>query len=87
VGRFEPEYLGKLNFYLEALDRDVRKAHEQQPSACCFARARMMKWWSSRSVAAYPTALIAEYQTQSSDKKLLKAKLHEFYLQNAPDQP
>jgi predicted nuclease of restriction endonuclease-like (RecB) superfamily len=29
VGRFEPEYLGKLGFYLEALDRDVRKAHEQ----------------------------------------------------------
>jgi len=29
VGRFEPEYVGKLAFYLEALDRDVRKAHEQ----------------------------------------------------------
>ena len=29
VGRFEPEYLGKLNFYLEALDRDVRKPHER----------------------------------------------------------
>jgi hypothetical protein len=29
VERFEPEYLGKLNFYLEALDRNVRKAHEQ----------------------------------------------------------
>ncbi len=29
VGRFESEYLGKLGFYLEALDRDVRKAHEQ----------------------------------------------------------
>jgi predicted nuclease of restriction endonuclease-like (RecB) superfamily len=28
VGRFEPEYLGKLDFYLEALDRDVRKPHE-----------------------------------------------------------
>ena len=28
VGRFEPEYLGKLNFYLEALDRDERKPHE-----------------------------------------------------------
>ena len=24
VDRFEPEHLGKLNFYLEALDRDVR---------------------------------------------------------------
>jgi predicted nuclease of restriction endonuclease-like (RecB) superfamily len=29
VERFEPEHLGKLNFYLEALDRDVRKPHEQ----------------------------------------------------------
>ncbi len=29
VGRFEPEYLGKLNFYLEALDRDAKKSHEQ----------------------------------------------------------
>ncbi len=28
VGRFEPEYLGKLGFYLEALDRDIRKSHE-----------------------------------------------------------
>lgn len=28
VDRFEPGHLGKLNFYLEALDRDVRKLHE-----------------------------------------------------------
>lgn len=27
-------------------------------------------------------ALIAEYQTQLPDKALLRAKLHEFYLQN-----
>ena len=25
VARFEPEYLGKLGFYLEARDRDVKK--------------------------------------------------------------
>jgi DNA-binding response OmpR family regulator len=30
------------------------KRTSNQPSACCFARARMMKWWSTRSVAAYP---------------------------------
>jgi hypothetical protein len=30
-------------------------------------------------------ALIAEYQTQLPDKKLLQAKLHEFYMQNVPD--
>ena len=29
AGRFEPEHLGKLEFYLEALDRDVRKDHER----------------------------------------------------------
>jgi hypothetical protein len=29
VGRFEPEYLGKLSFYLETLDRDVSKPHER----------------------------------------------------------
>ncbi len=33
VGEFEPEFLGKLDFYLDALDRDVRKPHEQ-PSIC-----------------------------------------------------
>jgi hypothetical protein len=26
---FKPEYLGKLEFYLEAIDRDVRKEHEK----------------------------------------------------------
>lgn len=32
IDEFKPEYLGKLNFYLEALDRDVRKPDEN-PSA------------------------------------------------------
>jgi len=28
VGEFQPEHLGKLEFYLEALDRDIRKPNE-----------------------------------------------------------
>ena len=28
IGKFMPEYMGQLNFYLEALDRDVKKPHE-----------------------------------------------------------
>jgi predicted nuclease of restriction endonuclease-like (RecB) superfamily len=28
IDDFKPEYVGKMNFYLEALDRDVKKAHE-----------------------------------------------------------
>jgi predicted nuclease of restriction endonuclease-like (RecB) superfamily len=85
VGRFEPEYLGKLNFYLEALDRDVRKAHEH-PSIgvllCPSKDDEVVEYALSRRLSP---ALIAEYQTQLPDKKLLQAKLHEFYLQNAPE--
>jgi predicted nuclease of restriction endonuclease-like (RecB) superfamily len=84
VGRFEPEYLGKLDFYLEALDRDVRKAHEQ-PSIgvllCASKDDEVVEYALSRSLSP---ALVAEYQTQLPDKQLLQAKLHEFYLQNVP---
>jgi ParB/RepB/Spo0J family partition protein len=83
VNEFEPEYLGKLNFYLEALDRDMRKAHEQ-PSIgvllCASKNDEVVEYALSRSLSP---ALIAEYQTKLPDKKLLQAKLHEFYLQNA----
>lgn len=86
VGRFEPEYLGKLGFYLEALDRDVRKPHEQPAIGvllCASKDNEVVEYALSRSLSP---ALIAEYQTQLPDKALLQAKLHEFYLQNAPDE-
>jgi hypothetical protein len=28
IGKFSPEHMGQLSFYLEALDRDVKKPHE-----------------------------------------------------------
>jgi predicted nuclease of restriction endonuclease-like (RecB) superfamily len=83
VSEFEPEYLGKLNFYLEALDRDVRKVHEQPAIGvllCASKNDEVVEYALSRSLSP---ALIAEYQTQLPDKKLLQSKLHEFYLQNA----
>ncbi len=79
VGRFEPEHLGKLEFYLEALDRDVKKPHER-PSIgvllCASKDSEVVEYALSRSLSP---ALIAEYQTILPDKKLLQAKLHEFY--------
>ncbi|MBP8168961.1 MAG: DUF1016 family protein [Azonexus sp.] len=86
VGRFEPEYLGKLGFYLEALDRDAKKPHEQPAIGvllCASKDDEVVEYALSRSLSP---ALIAEYQTQLPDKALLQAKLHEFYLQNAPDE-
>lgn len=82
VGRFEPEYLGKLDFYLEALDRDVRKVHEN-PSIgvllCASKDDEVVEYSLNRSLSP---ALVAEYRTQLPDKKILQAKLHEFYTSN-----
>lgn len=79
LGEFQPEHLGKLEFYLEALDRDVRKAHEG-PSIgvllCASKESEVVEYALSRSLSP---ALVAEYQTRLPDKKLLQAKLHEFY--------
>ena len=85
VDRFEPEYLGKLEFYLEALDRDHRKAHENPAIGvllCASKDSEVVEYALSRAVSP---ALIAEYQTQLPDKQLLAAKLHEFYALNAPE--
>lgn len=81
VGRFEPEYLGKLEFYLEALDRDVKKPHEQPAIGvllCASKDDKVVEYSLSRSLSP---ALIAAYQTGLPDKKLLQAKLDEFYEQ------
>jgi hypothetical protein len=79
IDEFQPEHLGKLEFYLEALDRDVRKPHER-PSIgvllCATKDHEVVEYALSRAMSP---ALVAEYQTRLPDKKLLQAKLHEFY--------
>jgi predicted nuclease of restriction endonuclease-like (RecB) superfamily len=79
ITRFEPEHLGKMAFYLEALHRDVRKPHEC-PSIgvllCATKDKEVVEYSLSRSVSP---ALIADYQTCLPNKKLLQRKLHEFY--------
>ena len=82
VDRFEPEHLGKLNFYLEALDRDVRKPHENPAIGvllCASKDSEVVEYALSRSLSP---ALVAQYQTQLPDKQMLAAKLHEFYTFN-----
>lgn len=77
--RFEPEYLGKTNFYLEALDRDVRKPNEN-PSIgillCKDSDEEVVEYALSRSLS--PT-MVTQYLTEMPDKKLLQQKLHELF--------
>lgn len=77
--KFKPEHLGQLNFYLEALDRDVKKANEN-PSIgvllCKDKDSEVVEYALSRSLS--PT-MVSEYKTQLPDKKLLQQKLHELF--------
>jgi predicted nuclease of restriction endonuclease-like (RecB) superfamily len=77
IGKFSPEHLGQLNFYLEALDRDIKKPHEN-PSIgvllCHDKDDEVVEYALSRHLS--PT-LVAQYQLQLPDKKLIQAKLHE----------
>jgi len=79
IDRFKPEYVGKMNFYLEALDRDFKKEHEN-PSVgiilCKQKEKEVVEYALSNSLS--PT-LVAEYETKLIDKDLLRKKLNEFY--------
>lgn len=78
-GKFKPEHLGQLNFYLEALDRDIKKQNEN-PSIgvllCKDKDSEVVEYAVSRSLS--PT-MVSDYKTQLPDKKLLKQKLHELF--------
>ena len=79
IGEFEPEYLGKLEFYLEALDRDHRKPDEAPRIGMLLCKSRdkdVVEYALSRTLSP---ALVAEYRTKLPGKALLQAKLEELY--------
>ncbi len=84
IREFRPEDLGKINFYLEALDRDHRKPHENLAVGlllCATKDTEVVEYCLSRSLSP---AMVAAYEILLPDKELLKAKLHEFYQLCAP---
>jgi len=78
TAKFKPEYMGQLEFYLEALDRDVRRSNEN-PSIgillCQEADRSVVEYAMSRSLS--PT-MIAEYERQLIPKEVLQRSLEEF---------
>ena len=77
IGKFKPEHIGQINFYLEALDRDVKKPNEN-PSVgvilCASKDDAVVEYALSRSMS--PT-LVADYRLCLPDKTLLQNKLRE----------
>lgn len=77
LGEFEPEYLSKMNFYLEALDRQEKRENEN-PSVgiiLCSSKGEVVVEYSlARNNSP---ALVAIYETKLIDKKLLEEKITE----------
>lgn len=81
IDDFKPSYLGQLEFYLEALDRDVKKEYENPSIGVLLCRKKneeIVEYALSRSLS--PT-VISEYETQLIPKKVLQDKLDELYFQ------
>ena len=77
IERFKPEHLGQLNFYLEALDRDIRKPHEAPSIGILLCNGKddiVVEYALSRTIS--PT-LVADYQTKLPSKALLQQKWKE----------
>jgi len=74
---FKPEFIGKMNFYLEALDRDHKKDNEN-PSVgiilCTDKDDEVVEYALQRNLSP---VLVAEYTAKLPDKKLLQDKLRE----------
>jgi RecB family endonuclease NucS len=79
ANKFKPDHLGQLNFYLEALDRDVKKTNENPSIGVLLCKDKdneVVEYALSRSLS--PT-MVSEYKTKLPDKKLLQQKLRELF--------
>ena len=85
LGEFKPEYVGKMNLYLEALDRDHRHKDEN-PSVgiilCATKDDEVVQYALSRSLS--PT-LVAQYQLKLPDKNVLQDKMREIVNYTPPN--
>lgn len=80
IGKFKPEYVGKMQFYLSALDENVRLAKENPSVGLILCKSKdeeVVRIAISRAVSPMK---VATYRTKIIDKKLLKQKLHSLSL-------
>lgn len=77
VVEFQPEFLGKLEFYLEALDKNVKQPHENPSIGILICKTKdeeIVQYALNRSMSP---AMVAEYTTNLIPKEVLQKKLHE----------
>ena len=82
VGKFKPEYISKMDFYLEGLDRQIRK-EDENPSVglllCASKNDEVVEYAMSRTLSPM---MVSEYKLKLPNKDILRQKLQE--LSDAP---
>ena len=77
IGKFKPEYISKMDFYLEALDRQKKRENEN-PSVgmilCASKDDEVVEYAMSRTLSPM---MVSEYKLQLPDKAVLQKKLQE----------
>lgn len=75
IGKFKPEYVSKMDFYLEGLDRQIKKLDEN-PSVglvlCASKNDEVVEYAMSRTLSPM---MVSQYQLQLPDKDVLRRKL------------
>lgn len=77
IGEFKPEYISKMSFYLEALNRQEKKNNENQSVGIILCTSK------DKTVVEYSVAqnnsniAISTYETKLINKKLLENKIKE----------
>ncbi len=81
--KFKPDHLGQLNFYLEALDRDVKKSNENPSIGVLLCKDKdkeVVEYSLSRSLSK---TMVSQYKTHLPDKSILQRKLHALFQNNS----
>lgn len=77
IGKFKPEYISKMDFYLEALDCQKKRENEN-PSVgmilCASKDDEVVEYAMSRTLSPM---MVSEYKLQLPDKAVLQKKLQE----------
>lgn len=76
IGKFKPEYIGKMQFYLSALDEKIKLPTENPSVGLVLCKSKNEEVVRLAISKAASSLKIATYETKIIDQKLLKNKLH-----------
>ena len=80
IGAFKPEYVGKMQFYLAALDEQIRLPHESPSVGLILCRSKKESIVRLTLSKSHKPIKISIYQTKLPDKKLIQQRLERIKL-------